>query len=122
MGKAGSTSKVEIPSWLEDAARRNIDRANLVSQIGSVPMSYGPTVAAFNPMQNSSFMNTADMASQYGLAAPGAAEATGMPPPTDFGGGIMGYSAKPLYDYTMDEFRTDRPGPVSYTHLRAHET
>ena len=114
MGKAGSTSKVEIPSWLEDAARRNIDRANLVSQIGSVPMSYGPTVAAFNPMQNSSFMNTADMASQYGLAAPGAAEATGMPPPTDFGGGIMGYSAKPLFDYTMDEFRTDRPGQAAF--------
>ena len=114
MGKAGSTSTVEIPAWLEDAARRNIGRADQVSQIGSVPMSYGPTVAAFTPMQNSAFMNTADMASQYGLGSPGGGEITGMPPPTDFGGGIMGYSAKPLYDYTMDEFRTDRPGQAAF--------
>ena len=114
MGKAGSTSTVEIPAWLEDAARRNIGRADQVSQIGSVPTSYGPTVAAFTPMQNSAFMNTADMASQYGLGSPGGGEITGMPPPTDFGGGIMGYSAKPLYDYTMDEFRTDRPGQAAF--------
>mgnify|MGYP001311713167 CR=1 FL=1 len=114
MGKAGSTSSVQIPQYIEDAARRNLDRAYDVSQMGSVPMSYGPTVAAFTPMQNAAFMNTADMASQYGLGSPGGGEITGMPPPTDFGGGIMGYSAKPLYDYTMDEFRTDRPGQAAF--------
>ncbi len=114
MGKAGSTSSVQIPQYIEDAARRNLDRAYDVSRMGSVPMSYGPTVAAFTPMQNSAFMNTADMASQYGLGSPGGGEITGMPPPTDFGGGIMGYSAKPLYDYTMDEFRTDRPGQAAF--------
>ena len=114
MGKAGSTSTVQIPQYIEDAARRNLERAYDVGAIGNVPMSYGPTVAAFTPMQNSAFMNTADMARQFGLSAPGSGEITGMPPPTDFGGGIMGYSAKPLYDYTMDEFRSDRPGQAGF--------
>ncbi len=115
MGKGGSTTSVEIPAWLEDAARRNLEKADKISATGAVPMSYGPTVAAFTPMQNASFQNTANTASAFGLDAPtGTAISGGMDAPTDFGGGVMAYSAKPLFDKTMEEFRLDRPGQADY--------
>ena len=47
MGKGGSTTSVEIPAWLEEAARKNLEKADKISAVGSVPMSYRPTVAAF---------------------------------------------------------------------------
>lgn len=115
MGKGGSTNSVEYPAWLEDAARRNLDQADRISRIGSVPMSYGPTVAAFTPMQNSAFANTASMANAFGLDAPtGTAVTGGMDAPTTYANGISAYSALPIYNQTMDEFRLDRPGQASY--------
>lgn len=114
MGKGGSTTSQEIPYWLEDAARRNLNQADRISRIGAVPMSYGPTVAAFSPMQNSSFLNTANAASAFGLDAPtGTAVTGGMPEPTNFGG-VTGYSAKPVFDAITGEFRDDRPAQASY--------
>ena len=59
MGKGGKSVDTTIPRWLEDAAQRNLNQADRVSRMGPVPLSYGPTVAAFTPMQNSSFLNTA---------------------------------------------------------------
>ncbi len=116
MGKGGSTSTstTEIPYWLEDAARRNLNQADRISRIGAVPMSYGPTVAAFSPMQNSSFLNTANQANAFGLNAPtGAAITGGMPSPSNYGG-VTGYSAKPVFDAITGEFREDRPAQSSY--------
>ena len=50
-GKGGSTtSSVEIPEYIEEAARRNLAKAEDISQIGYVPY-YGPDVAAFTPFQ-----------------------------------------------------------------------
>jgi hypothetical protein len=114
MGKGGSSTKQEIPYWLEDAARRNLQQADLISRIGPVPLTYGPTVAAFAPMQNSAFANTADLASAYGLAAPVGTAVTGNMPGTVNAGGVTGYSAKPVYDAITGEFVADRPGQASY--------
>ena len=114
MGKGGSTTSQEIPYWLEDAAKRNLNQADRISRIGAVPMSYGPTVAAFTPMQNSSFLNTANAASAFGLDAPTGTDITGgLPTPTNYGG-VTGYSAKPVFDAITGEFREDRPGQASY--------
>lgn len=114
MGKGGSTTSQEIPYWLEDAAKRNLNQADRISRIGAVPMSYGPTVAAFTPMQNSSFLNTANAASAFGLDAPTGTAVTGnLPEPTNFGG-VTGYSAKPVFDAITGEFREDRPAQASY--------
>ena len=100
---------------LRKQPRKNLEKADKISAVGSVPMSYGPTVAAFTPMQNASFENTASLASAYGLNAPtGSAITGGMDAPTDYGGGIMAYSAKPLFDKTMEEFKLDRVGQASY--------
>jgi hypothetical protein len=115
MGKGGSSTTAEIPEWLEDAARRNLNQADRISRIGSLPMSYGPTVAAFTPMQNSSFNNTANMASAFGLDLPtGTAVTGGMDAPTTYANGVSAYSALPIYNQTMEDFRLDRPGQSSY--------
>ena len=65
MGKSlgsSSTATQEMPQWLEEAARRNLNQADRISRIGYVPQSYGPTVAAFTPMQNAAFANTVNTA------------------------------------------------------------
>ena len=116
-GKGGSqTSEVTIPEYIEKAAQANLNKAEKASQIGFVP-SYGPSVAAFTPMANASFDNTANAASAFGMTTPAAGSSAaygGMGPATDFGNGVMGYSAKPLYDNMMSEFAADRPGQYNY--------
>lgn len=116
MGKGGSTSSVEIPEYIEDAAKRNLNRADKISALGSVPLSFGPTAAAFTPMQTSAFSNTADQAMSFGLNAPIGTDATlgGMNAPTTYANGISAYSAMPLYNNIMDEFAAARPGQKDY--------
>ena len=103
-----SEQSVEIPKWLEDAAKANLAKANQVANIGFTPY-YGPEVAAFNPMQTSSMQNTADASAAFGLSAPRDVMA-GMPQAQDFGGGIMGYSSMPIYENAMQRFADARPG------------
>ena len=65
-------------------------------------------------MQNSSFLNTANQASAFGLDAPtGTAATGGMPEPTNYGS-VSGYSAKPIFDAITGEFREDRPAQAAY--------
>jgi len=112
-GKGGSTSTtVEIPQYIEDAARRNLARADTISQIGYVPY-YGPDVAAFTPMQEAAFQNTAGTAGAFGLAGGDMSQQDitgGMPAPTTYAGGVRGYSSAPMYEQAMDELATRRPG------------
>ena len=111
MGKGGSSTSVEIPDYIENAARNNLQRADFVSKLGYVPQSFGPTVAAFTPMQQSAFGNTAQAADAFGLGAPTGADIFGgMGEPTTYADGIRAYSAAPLFNQTMDEFALARPG------------
>ena len=115
MGKGGSTTSVEIPAYIEEAAKRNLNRADKISAIGSVPLSYGPTVAAFTPMQQSSFANTANVANAFGLNAPQGAQIVGtMDTPITYANGVRAYTAAPLYDQTLAAFGAARPGQKSY--------
>ena len=116
MGKGGSSTSVEIPAYIEDAAKKNLTRADKISALGSVPLSFGPTAAAFTPMQTSAFTNTADQAMSFGLNAPtgDAAMYGGMNAPTTYANGISAYSAMPLYNNIMDEFAATRPGQKDY--------
>ena len=115
-GKGGSTStSVEIPEYIEEAARRNLAKAEGISQIGYVPY-YGPDVAAFTPFQQAGFQQTADVASAFGLGTPTtqADIMGGMPEPTEFAGGVRGYSAAPLYQQAVDELAAQRPAQAQY--------
>jgi len=112
-GKGGSTSStVEIPQYIEDAAKRNLARADTISQIGYVPY-YGADVAAFTPMQEAAFRNTAGTAGAFGLAGGGMSQQDimgGMPAPTAYAGGVRGYSSAPMYEQALAELATRRPG------------
>jgi hypothetical protein len=115
-GKGGSTtSSVEIPEYIEEAARRNLAKAEDISQIGYVPY-YGPDVAAFTPFQEAGFQQTADVASAFGVG-PQMSQTDimgGMPAPTEFAGGVRGYSSAPLYQQAVDELAAQRPAQAQF--------
>ena len=108
-GKGGSqTTKVEIPQWLESAARKNIAKAESMSQVGYVPY-YGTDVAAMTPLQNAAIDSTNAAAGAFGL--PKTASATdGMPKATTDASGVSGYSSGTVFDNALNELRTRRPG------------
>ena len=108
-GKGGSTSStVTVPQYIEDAAKANLAKAEEISKIGYTPY-YGPDVAAFTPMQQAGFQNTADTASAFGLAG-GGTGMEGMPTPTTYAGGVQGYSSAPMFEQSMAELEARRPG------------
>ena len=113
MGKGGSSTEVAIPEWLEEAAKRNLGQADKISRLGSVPLSYGPTVADFTDAQYAGFNNTANTAGAFGLNAPGAFS-MGNPAATTYDNGVRALSAGPLFDAKMDAFAAARPAQKSY--------
>jgi hypothetical protein len=114
-GKGGSqTTEVTIPAWLEDAAKRNIAKAEGISQTGFVPYM-GPDVAAFSPMQMSAMQGTGAASSAFGLG--GGDPMAGMPQPQQFAGGMQGYSSYPLYSQALSNLQAAAPG--QYAALQA---
>ena len=107
-GKGGSqTTTVDIPDWLEEAAQRNIAKAEDIAQTGYTPF-YGPSVAAMTPMQEAAMQSTGLAAQAYGL--PNAVGSQIVPEPQTFEGGIRGYSSGGLYDQALAELEARRPG------------
>lgn len=113
-GKGGSTtSQVQIPEYIEAAAQRNLNKAERISQLGYVPY-YGPDVAALTPMQQASMQNVAGAAGAFGMAAPTGQDIYGMPAPTEYAGGIQGYSSAPMFEQAQAELAARRPAQKSY--------
>ena len=113
-GKGGSqTTTVEVPEYIEEAAKRNLARAQQISQIGYTPY-YGPDVAAFTPLQEASMQNLAGTAGAFGLATPAGGPMSGMPAPQEFAGGIRGYSSAPMFEEALDELGRRRPAQKAY--------
>ena len=111
-GKGGSqTTEVKVPEYIEAASKANLARANEISKIGYARYN-GPDVAAFTPMQQAAFQNTADTASQFGLAAPTSQQGImgGMPAPTTYAGGVQGYSSAPMFEQSVADLKKLRPG------------
>lgn len=107
MSKGGSTtSQVQIPRYLEDAARRNLSRASQISNIGYTPY-YGADVAAMTPMQQASMQGTNQMASAFGLPTV-VNPMAGMPQAQDFGG-MQAYSSAPMYEQSLQSLAQNRP-------------
>lgn len=116
-GKGGSqTTEVAVPKYIEDAARANLSRANDVANIG--PIRYeGPDVAAFSPMQLAAARGLSDTASAFGVAGGGMSDQDlrgGMPEPTEFAGGVLGYSSAPMYDEALAALKASSPGQYDY--------
>ena len=109
-GKGGSsTTTVEVPQYIEDAAKANLAKADLLAQIGYTPY-YGPDVAAFTPMQQAAFQNTSDAASAFGMGGGGMTGMEGMPAPTTYAGGVQGYSSAPMFEQSLAQLQENRPG------------
>lgn len=107
-GKGGkTTTEVKIPAWLEEAAMRNIGRAETVAGLGYAPY-YGPDVAAMTPFQLASGQGINAAASAFGL--PTVDVNMGMPEAQTFDGGLRAYSSGGLYDQAVRELETRRPG------------
>jgi hypothetical protein len=107
MGGGGrNTTEVTVPAWLEQAAQRNLGRADELSRIGYTPY-YGPDVAAMTPMQVAAMQGTNQMASAFGM--PTADPMAGMPTATDYGG-MSAYSSGGLYDQALAELERRMPG------------
>jgi hypothetical protein len=111
----GSTSEVTVPEYIERAAQRNLNKAEGISQIGYTPY-YGPDVAAFTPMQQAAFQNTADASSAFGMAAPTSQQDImgGMGAPTTYANGVSGYSSQPMFQQSLDQLQAERPGQFDY--------
>lgn len=111
-GKGGSTtSQVQIPAWLQNAAQQNLARADQVAQLRFSPY-FGPDVAAMTPMQTAAMQGTNQAALSFGL--PGVADPmAGMPQAQTFAGGLQGYSSAPLYQQSVDALRAAMPGQVA---------
>ena len=107
-GKGGqTTTKVEIPEWLEGAAQENLAKAGELSKIGYTPY-YGASVAAMTPMMQQSMAGTNQAAQAFGMGS-GVDPNAGMPQAQNYGG-MMGYSSGDLYDQALQELETRRPG------------
>jgi hypothetical protein len=110
-GKGGTTTtKVEIPQYIEDASKANLARADEVARTGYIPYM-GPDVAAMTGDQLSAMANTNSMASAMGMAT---AEPTLPQPVQTFANGVQGYSSYPIYEETMDRFASERPGQFDH--------
>ena len=103
----GQTTTAEIPEWAKEPTIRNLQRAEDVQQIGYQPYM-GADLAAINPTQMSAMQNTLDASSAFGMSAP-ATPMQGMPQAQDFGGGIQGYSAYPLFEQAQRELAAQNP-------------
>ena len=113
-GKGGSTTtSVEVPEYIQEAAKRNLTRADLISKLGYVPQ-YGPDVAAFTPLQEAAFGNVAGQAGAFGLQTPAGGAMAGMPAAQEFAGGVRGYSSAPLFEQSVAELAARRPAQKSY--------
>lgn len=113
-GKGGSqTTSVQIPKWLEDAARTNIARGDVISTIGYTPY-YGPDVAAMTPSQIAAMQGTNQAANAFGLDT--VDPMAGMPQAQNFNG-MAAYSSAPIYEQSLAELQARAPG--QYEALRA---
>jgi hypothetical protein len=106
-GKGGKQStSVTVPAWLEDAAKRNLARADGLAQIGYAPY-YGPDVAAMTPAQAMAMQNTGNASQAFGLGSYD--PMAGMPQAQSFGG-VQGYSSGPMYDQALAALKAKAPG------------
>ena len=108
-GKGGSTTQAQqMPKFLEDAAKYNIDMAKQAGKIGYMPY-YGPDVAALTPQQEQAIQTNFIGQQAYGMIDPMAQFSTGVPQAQEFAGGVRGYSSGGLFDEAVAELKRRNP-------------
>lgn len=107
-GGGGSSTKVEIPSWLQEPMQRGISRAEQLARMGYQPY-YGPEVAAFTPLQEQAMQSQYNAAAAFGMVPQGGNALAGIPQATEYSGGIRGYGSGDLFEQAVNEFEKRQP-------------
>jgi len=111
MSGGASRQESTMPKFAETALQQAVGSAGDVAGMGYVPY-YGPEVAAFSPMQEAAFQGTDVMAGAFGM--PTTEGQQYMPAPTQFEGGITGYSSAPTFEQSVGLLEAARPGQAEY--------
>lgn len=114
MGKGGTqTEKPYIPSYGEELLQQSVMQAQDLAPLQNTytPL-YGPQVAALSPMEQASMQGTDMMAGAFGMPSSGGQSY--LPEAQTFEGGIQGYSARPMVEGMIDQFKAERPGQAEY--------
>jgi hypothetical protein len=112
-GSSKQTEKPYVPTYAETAMQQGIGMATDLAPLQDTytPL-YGPQVASFSPMQEASFQGTDMMAGAFGMPTSGGQQY--LPQAQTFDGGIQGYSARPMVEGMIDQFREERPAQAEY--------
>ena len=103
-GKGGSTTRTEVPQYIQDATQNNLGAAQRIAQMGYVPY-YGPDVAGSNPQMQASWQAANGAARAFGMATGAPQNLQGR----DFGGGLNGFSSGNGYEAALRELAARRP-------------
>ena len=114
MAKGGTTTqKPYVPRFAETAMQQGIGMATDLAPLQDTytPL-YGPQVAALSPLEQASMQGTDMMASAFGMPTSGGQSY--LPQAQTYEGGIQGYSARPMVDSMISQFREERPAQAEY--------
>lgn len=104
-----SEEKTELPEWVVGPAREMLQRSVDMGKAGYMPWT-GPDVAALNRAERGAMDQNVAMANAFGMGG----VRPNIPKPTDFGGGMWGYSSMPLYEQNLATLQEQRPGQMDY--------
>lgn len=114
MAKGGTTTqKPYVPRFAETAMQQGIGMATDLAPLQDTytPL-YGPQVAALSPLEQASMQGTDLMASAFGMPTSG--NQSYLPQAQTYEGGIQGYSARPMVESMISQFREERPAQAEY--------
>jgi hypothetical protein len=105
----GSTSTTQIPDWVAEPSKRNLERAETVQKMEFQPWT-GLDVAAQTPSQQMANQMTYNSAQAFGMMPQGAnMDANAGMPQAQTMGGVTGYSSLPMYDLAVKEAQLRDP-------------
>ena len=112
-GGGTTTTKPYVPKFAETAMQQGVGIATDLAPLQSTytPL-YGPQVAALSPLEQASMQGTDMMAGAFGMPTSGGRSY--LPQAQTYDGGIQGYSARPMVEGMIDQFKTERPGQAEY--------
>lgn len=110
---ATTTEKPYVPKFAETAMQQGIGMATDLAPLQDTytPL-YGPQVAALSPLEQASMQGTDMMASAFGMPTSGGQSY--LPEAQTYEGGIQGYSARPMVDSMISQFKEERPAQAAY--------
>tara|TARA_R100001463_G_scaffold135985_1_gene200307 strand:- start:285 stop:728 length:444 start_codon:yes stop_codon:yes gene_type:complete len=113
MGGGSQREEVIMPEFAETSMQQGLGMARDLAPLQDTytPL-YGPQVAALSPMEQAGIQGTDMMAGAFGM--PTAGGQSYLPQAQTFEGGIQGYSARPMVEGMIEQFKTERPGQAEY--------